>query len=302
VRGHIARANSQSTPARRSSRACVAHDFGRRIALDQIKEVASRVQTLMRNTERLVLFVDIEQHCTIETVRRAIRCALPDLTFRVVYPRSIYKMSGMKVILIERRRPRAFLFLSPVPMAGKTETSLFVSHSSGTTAVHGDEYVNEIISGDIAVPKDLRRGIHLLSADIAFDSHLFAQFIDQIPALRRNEDIVFDLLMPIRKHAAVASFFESLGFFPIVCLTPAEQKDLERQRQERLDEAERHRWEIESFKRDAEAHAAYRRRVEGSYSWRLTGPLRSTARRVLPLARSVRSLAVRAAGVLAALL
>ena len=181
----------------------VAHEFGEPISLERTKELNVRIETLMSRTQRLVLFVDIQDRCTIEAVRNALRAGSPNLTFRIVYPRGVYKTSGVKVILIEKRRPRVFLFASAAPMVGKTESALWLGGESGVTVVHGDEYFHGFRCGEIPADENVRRHIIDFQTDAPFDREMFARFLRLIPAFDRNEDVIFDFLIPISKHLAV---------------------------------------------------------------------------------------------------
>jgi hypothetical protein len=285
----------------------VAHDFGQQTSLGNFKEIGFRIQTLTKNCQRLVLFVDIKDYCTVEEVRKVLRSALPDLTFRILYPRGIYKTSGVRVVKIERRRPRVFLVMGGEPMAGKTETSLWFGDASNMTVVHGDEYLLGIQSGDIGADDELRRRITSLFDAAPFDGDLFARFVAHIPAFERNEDIVFDLVMPSHMHLSIAKFFEQRGFFPILCLTPADQARMDEQDNEvrnlcqdlaacRRD----HVIEIAACRRNHELEiATWRREFLDSTSWKLTAPLRSLGHGIPALARAGRLCLDRVARMLA---
>ncbi len=116
-----------------------------------------------------MLFIDIADHCTIERVHRALRSQMPNLTFRFVYPRGVHKMTGARVIIVEKRRPRVFLFVSSRSMAGKTESALSFAEASGVKVLHGDEYITGIASGEIPAPDDLRRHVTKLWSAASFD-------------------------------------------------------------------------------------------------------------------------------------
>jgi hypothetical protein len=249
------------------------------------------------NAQRLVLFIDIKDNCTIEAIRTALHRELSTLTFRIIYPREVYKTPGVRVILIERRRPRIFLLAGSEPMVGKTETAIAMGNMPSLTVVHGDEYVQAVLSGDIPAPEELRHRLHTLQDEAAFDASLFAQFVKLIPALNQDGDVAFDFLMPIHKHWAMVKFFNDLGFFPILCLSATDPRrlDVERAAAARYKiEAEHahlvHRQQIEAYTQRIEA---YEYTFSRSLSWRLTAPVRFFGRQFRRLARAGRSRLVR---------
>jgi hypothetical protein len=178
---------------------------------------------LLEKSTRLLLFINIAERCTIERVRHILRSQMPDLTFRIVYPRGVHKMSGVKMILVERRRPHVFLFVNNQPMAGKTESALFLAEAAALRIVHGDEFTSGIGCGEIAAPDSLRQQLFRLWDSSPLDHSLFAQFIATIPAFKERKDVVFDLRLPQQKHAGVMEFFHQRGFFPILCMTDTAQ-------------------------------------------------------------------------------
>ena len=251
----------------------VAHEFEQPLSLERIGEARPRLERLMARTKRLILLLNIAERCKIYDVQRALRQTLPDLTFRIVHPRAGYVACGMKVIVVERRRPRVFLFVGGMSSAGKTESALWLGSSADVTVVHGDEYYFAVLNGEVEAPADLRKRIHSIQL-ASFDRSLFAQFIAVMPEFDGRRDVALDFLLPASAHAAVVEFFREMGFFPVLCLTSA---DLEHYSESHhASEARFYRQELES----------YRNAVLRSKSWRLTAPLRLAGRPVHSLAKT----------------
>jgi hypothetical protein len=198
----------------------VAHQFEEAVCLEDMKNLPSRIHELMSCARHSVLFVHITDDCTAEEIRRALRRELPDFTFRILYPRQVYRMWGARVILVERRRPRVFLFVAGDPMAGKTETALLLNERLNVPVVHGDEYLHGVMTGEIEAGEDLRRRVLHLTDGSAFDRALFADLLALMPELERREDFIFDFFIPYENHGQAMQYFEEIGFFPILCVTP----------------------------------------------------------------------------------
>jgi hypothetical protein len=251
----------------------VAHEFERLLSLEGIEEARPHIERLLGKTKRLILLINIVERCTIYDLQRVLRQKLPDLTFRIVHPRAGYVASGMKVIVVERRRPRVFLFVGGMSSAGKTESAIWLGSSADVTVVHGDEYFFGVLTGEIAAPPDLRNRIGTIQS-MPFDRSLFAQFVALMPAFNGERDVALDFLLPALAHASVMEFFKELGFFPTLCLTSA---DLEHYSNNHYaNEARFYKQELEGYKNA----------ISRSSSWRLTAPLRLAGRPVHSLAKS----------------
>ncbi len=230
----------------------VAHQFRLPILLSQIGLVETRIRTLLRNSQRLILYIVIQDKCTIEEVRRVLHAQMPDLTFRILFPRGLYRTASTKVILVEPRRPRIFLFIGGRTMIGKTETALSFKQVDAAI-VHGDEYLSGICASQIKCSDDLQRRIVDIRR-VPFDYSLFAEFVSLMPAFRKRQDIVFDFLLPDEIHANIMTYFEELGFFPILCLTS--------------------RLCLPEYKPEIVALRTEIAEIRKSTSWRITAPLR----------------------------
>ena len=239
--------------------ALVAHDFGAPVSLNELEPLRGRIGMLLEHAARLLLFVEITDHCTIEDVRRALRSTMPDLTFRVVYPRGVNNASGLRIFTAERRRPRIFLFASSHPMAGKTESALALSDSTGIKVVHVDGTVNGILRGEIAAPDDVRnRAMEMFDAS-PLDPSLFAAILALVPEMDEEQDLILDLLMPIPKQTGLMAFFHQRGFFPILCISRADRLQISTKMEEVEEfvvESERLRAVAESKARQLAADAA----------------------------------------------
>jgi hypothetical protein len=188
----------------------------------------------------------------------------------------------MRAVLVERRLPRIFLFLTGKPKAGKTETALLFGAMSDVTVVHGDEWFFGIRTGSVEALDSLRRRIDELHNDEPFDRALFADFLMQIPAFQQppRRDIVFDFLMPSHKQADVMRYFQERGFFPILCQTPHDQDEFRTAAQELAHQADAYRKEAQFLR--AKVDSMRRQRI----SRRISDPLRALGRNVRAMAKA----------------
>jgi len=262
----------------------VAHQFEGAVCLEDIDTVQPRVRELMSCTRHLVLFIHITDNCTAEDIRTALHRELPDFTFRILYPRQVYRMWGARVILVEHRRPRVFLFVTGEPMAGKTETALLLNELVNVPVVHGDEYFHGVLTGEIEAGEALQPRILQLTDGSAFDRSLFSGLLTLIPEFERRQDFILDFFIPYQNHSQVMQYFDEIGFFPILCVPPkhlnrflaieGEIHVRQREAETLKTEADRLGCEAEFHKTEAHRLGSELKNISSSTSWRITAPMR----------------------------